>query len=92
MRVYRLDDELTTNFLYLEMVRSQTAVRHGIDNIPSPAEIENFIELCRNVLEFGEPLEFIVVIIDGPTKKTVWGDVVFDGSRIPDINWSARLK
>ena len=49
--------------------------------------------LCEIVvLEFGKPLEFITVIIDGPTKKTVWGDVVFHGSRVPDLNWSARLK
>ena len=52
MAVYGPNDKLTTHFSYLEMVRSQTAVRHGIDNSPSPAEIENFIELCQNVLEF----------------------------------------
>ena len=50
--VYRLDDKLTTHFSYGEMIASQTAVRHGIDNSPSPVEIENFIELCQNVLEF----------------------------------------
>ncbi len=44
------------------------------------------------VLEFGEPLEFIVVIIDGPIKKTVWSDAVFHGSRVPDMDWSARLR
>lgn len=44
------------------------------------------------VLEFGKPLEFITVVIDGPTYEVVWGDVWFHASRVPDIRWSARLR
>ena len=51
MVVYGPNDKLTPHFSYLEMVRSQTAVRHGINNSPSPTEIENFIELLQNTLE-----------------------------------------
>lgn len=33
--------QITPNFSYREMTRSDTARRHGIDNTPSPDELEN---------------------------------------------------
>ena len=43
------------------------------------------------MLENGELLDLISISIDGPTDKTVWSDIVFHGSRVPDMDWSARL-
>jgi hypothetical protein len=34
-----------------EMTKSQTAMRRGIDNIPSDQELENLVELVKNVLD-----------------------------------------
>ena len=44
-----------------EMTKSQTAIRRGIDNIPSDQELENLVELVKNVLDpirehFGKPV------------------------------------
>jgi hypothetical protein len=42
---------LSEHFTLEEMIFSQTAVRHGITNLPGPAEIENLRALCAGVLE-----------------------------------------
>lgn len=42
---------LTPNFTLAEMIRSQIAVRRGIDNTPPPDIIERLRLLCENVLE-----------------------------------------
>jgi len=42
---------LSENFTLAEMVRSQTAIRKGIDNTPTPEVIENLRALCVNVLQ-----------------------------------------
>jgi zinc D-Ala-D-Ala carboxypeptidase len=42
---------LSPHFTLSEATKSQTASRLGIDNTPSPAEIEQMIRLCENVLE-----------------------------------------
>jgi zinc D-Ala-D-Ala carboxypeptidase len=42
---------LSKNFTFHEMVRSQTATRHGVDNAPSPVFVENLRLLCVNVLQ-----------------------------------------
>lgn len=34
-----------------EMTKSQTAIRRGINNIPSDQELENLVELVKNVLD-----------------------------------------
>ena len=34
-----------------EMTKSQTAIRRGINNIPSDQELENLVELIKNVLD-----------------------------------------
>jgi zinc D-Ala-D-Ala carboxypeptidase len=46
-----LNQQLTPNFKYYEMVRSDTATRFGIDNIPVDEYIVNFTTLCKCVLE-----------------------------------------
>lgn len=42
---------LTTNFSLVEMVKSETALRHGLDNTPGEVEIENLRVLCEKVLQ-----------------------------------------
>ena len=43
--------KLTANFSLLELTKSQTAERKGIDNTPSPDHQENLKKLCENVLQ-----------------------------------------
>jgi len=42
---------LTANFTLAEMVKSDTALRHDMDNTPGEAEIENLKRLCEKVLQ-----------------------------------------
>ena len=42
---------LTKNFSLLELTKSQTAERTGIDNTPSTEHQENLKKLCENVLQ-----------------------------------------
>lgn len=53
--------KLTTNFTLEEFIRSTTATRLHIINLPTREEIENIVELCRNVLQpirdaYGKPI------------------------------------
>lgn len=43
--------KLTNNFYLYEFTKSQTALRHGIDNTPTQTEIDNLKLLCREVLQ-----------------------------------------
>jgi len=43
--------QLTNNFSLAEMVKSDTALRHGMDNTPGEAEIANLKTLCEKVLQ-----------------------------------------
>jgi zinc D-Ala-D-Ala carboxypeptidase len=42
---------LSPHFSYLELTRSDTGLRLGIDNIPTPEHLNNLILVCENVLE-----------------------------------------
>ena len=42
---------LTANFSLAEMVKSETALRHDMDNTPGEAEIENLKRLAEKVLQ-----------------------------------------
>ena len=42
---------LTANFTLAEMVKSDTALRHDMDNTPGEAEIENLKQLAEKVLQ-----------------------------------------
>ena len=53
--------KLSNNFSLAELVKSQTAVRKGINNEPGTAEINNLIHLAESVLQpvrehFGKPV------------------------------------
>ena len=43
--------KLTENFTLSEMVKSETALRHGLDNTPGDTEIANLKRLTENVLQ-----------------------------------------
>ncbi len=42
---------LTDNFTLEELVKSETALRHNIDNTPGEIEIENLKRLCEKILQ-----------------------------------------
>ena len=42
---------LTANFTLEELTKSETALRHGMDNTPGEAEIANLTALAQNVLQ-----------------------------------------
>ena len=42
---------LTANFSLAEMVKSDTALRHDMDNTPGEAEIANLKTLCEKILQ-----------------------------------------
>ena len=65
--------QLTQNFSLNEMIKSETALRHGLDNTPPPEVIENLRLLCEQVLQ---PL------------RTAYGRgiKVNSGYRSPDVN------
>lgn len=43
--------KLTENFSLAEMIKSETALRRGLDNTPGEEEIENMRKLAENVLQ-----------------------------------------
>jgi len=43
--------QLSDNFSLLELTKSQTAERKGIDNTPSPEHQENLKLLCTHILQ-----------------------------------------
>ena len=43
--------KLTENFSLAEMIKSETALRKGLDNTPGEEELENLRKLAENVLQ-----------------------------------------
>lgn len=43
--------KLTENFSLAEMIKSETALRQGLDNTPGDDEVENLRKLAENVLQ-----------------------------------------
>jgi len=53
--------KLSKNFSLDELTKSQTALRMGIDNEPTPGDLYNLTQLCDNILQpvrehFGKPV------------------------------------
>lgn len=42
---------LTANFTLEELIKSETALRHDMDNTPGQAEVDNLLALAENVLQ-----------------------------------------
>jgi hypothetical protein len=65
--------KLTENFSLSEMTKSETALRHGLDNTPGEEELENLRKLAENVLQ--------------PVRDAYGKGVkVNSGFRHPDVN------
>ena len=43
--------QLSKNFSLQEMIKSETALRHDMDNTPKTTEIANLVALCEKVLQ-----------------------------------------
>jgi hypothetical protein len=65
--------QLTKNFSLEEMIKSETALRHGMENKPGPDELNSLLQLCANVLQ---------PVRDHYQK----GVKVNSGYRSPDVN------
>lgn len=65
--------QLTENFSLNEMIKSETALRHGLDNTPPEDVVENLRTLCEQILQ---PL------------RTAYGRgiKVNSGYRAPEVN------
>ena len=53
--------QLSENLSLAEVIRSETAKRKGVSNMPTPAHIENFKKLAENIFQpirkhFGKPI------------------------------------
>ena len=46
-----LNQKLSANFTLSEMVKSETALRHGLDNTPGQTEVDNLKLLAEKVLQ-----------------------------------------
>lgn len=64
--------KLSENFTLAELTKSSTATRLGIDNTPTPEQLENLAELCHKVLQ---PLRDAI----GPIR-------ISSGLRVPALN------
>ena len=54
LKLYKKDEyngKFSKYFTYDEMIQSEYAIRHNIDNIPSILQIENLKYLCRDILD-----------------------------------------
>lgn len=65
--------KITSNFTLEEFIRSNTATRLGITNLPNKEQIANIYDLCKNVLQpirqaYGKPI------------------IVTSGFRCPELN------
>lgn len=61
---------LSTNFTLEEMVRSQTALRLGIDNTPNASQIAHMTVLCASLLEPARTLLGVPLHIDSGFRST----------------------
>ena len=63
---------LTPHFTLQELCASQTAVKHGIVNVPSKLEVENLRRLCEGCLEpLREAIGLPVIVTSGFRTKAL---------------------
>jgi hypothetical protein len=62
---------LSKNFSLLELTKSQTAERKGIENKPTAEHIENMVALCENILQ--------------PVRNQYGSFIVSSGYRCPEL-------
>lgn len=72
---------LTPHFALREFIVSATAMKHGIDNRPTPEVVENLKHLCLHTLEpLREKLGLPIVITSGFRTKAL-NDIIVHASR-----------
>lgn len=72
---------LTPHFKLREFTESTTAMKHGIDNRPTPEVVENLKRLCQHTLELlREKLGLPIVITSGFRTKEL-NDIIVHASR-----------
>lgn len=72
---------LTPHFKLREFTESATAMKHGIDNRPTPEVVENLRRLCTHTLEpLREKLGLPIVITSGYRNKEL-NDIIVHASR-----------
>ena len=72
---------LTPHFKLREFTESATAMKHGIDNRPTPEVVENLRRLCTHTLEpLREKLGLPIVITSGFRTKEL-NDIIVHASR-----------
>ena len=64
--------KISENFTLEELVKSDTAKRLGIENMPTPEQLENLIELCHKVLQ--------------PLRDEIGPIHISSGLRVPALN------
>lgn len=72
MTIGSIDQRLTTNFTLRELIHSEYAVRHGIDNMPDEGAFLSLKSLCSNVLQ--------------PLRNAFGPIQVMSGYRSPEVN------
>lgn len=75
--------QLTTNFSLHEMIKSEAAIRLGLDNTPSEAITDNLRVLCEQVLQpirdhYGKGVKVNSAYRSPETNKAVGGSPVSD--------------
>ena len=72
---------LTPHFALREFTKSATAMKHGIDNRPTPEVVENLKRLCQHTLEpLREKLGLPIIITSGFRTKAL-NDIIVHASR-----------
>lgn len=72
---------LTPHFKLREFTESATAMKHGIDNRPTPEVVENLRRLCTHTLEpLREKLGLPIIITSGYRTKEL-NDIIVHASR-----------
>jgi hypothetical protein len=70
--------QLSKNLVLAEVMRSETAKRRGISNMPTPEHIENFKKLAENVFQpirdhFGKPIHISSGYRSAALNKAIGG-------------------
>ena len=72
---------LTPHFALREFIESATAMKHGIDNRPTPEVVDNLKQLCQHALEpLREKLGLPIVITSGFRTKAL-NNIIVHASR-----------
>ena len=89
--------KLTNNFSLQELTSSETALRRGIDNTPSPEVILNLKALCENVLQplrdwYGKPITITSGYRSPELNKAIKGAANSDHMRGQAVDFTLPIE